>query len=665
MIAELGHFALILALCTACVQVFFPIAGAASGNITWMAIAFPAARTQLLLLIFAFISLVYAFVNNDFSLVYVASNSNSMLPVAYKISAVWGAHEGSLLLWILILAIWTTAVTFFSRNLPAVFVSRVVGIMGLISIGFLLFILLTSNPFWRQIPAAEGVDLNPLLQDPGLIIHPPVLYMGYVGFSVAFSFAIAALLSGQLDAAWARWSRPWTITAWIFLTLGIALGSWWAYYELGWGGWWFWDPVENASFMPWLVGTALIHSLAATDKRGTFKNWTVLLSITVFALSLLGTFLVRSGVLTSVHAFANDPARGIFILCFLGLVIGGSLTLYAWRAPGIVTENNFQPLSRETFLLINSTLLVVVMASILLGTLYPLVIDALDLGKLSVGAPYFNFIFVPFMSLLVIVLGLGQLTRWQSDTVERLWQHLRYAFFASVIFAILIMIMLAGKQGQTLKAGLGICLAVWVLMSILVTVRARLRSGTNFLTGLSNLPRAFKGMCLAHLGLAVTIIGITLSSLYSNEVHKRMMPGDQVELSGYIFQFTSLHDIDGPNYQATEAVINVFRNKKPVADLRTQKRIYTARNMPMTEAGIDPGFTRDLYVSLGEPLGKNEWSIRLYYKPFVRWIWLGAILMALGGILAISDARYRIETRRVKYPVEFKFPGQALSKASS
>ncbi len=651
MIVELGHVALILALCLASVQAFFPIIGAARGDESWMAVARPAARAQFAFLVLAFCALVYAFITNDFSVVYVANNSNTALPVYYRISAVWGAHEGSLLLWVLILGLWTVAVTHFSRHLPEDFSARVIGVMGLISTGFLMFMLLTSNPFQRQWPVAEGADLNPLLQDPGLIIHPPMLYTGYVGFSVAFGFAIAALLGGRLDAAWARWSRPWTTAAWIFLTLGIALGSWWAYYELGWGGWWFWDPVENASFMPWLVGTALIHSLAATEKRGVFRNWTVLLAICAFSLSLLGTFLVRSGVLTSVHAFANDPARGIFILCFLGLVVGGSLTLYAWRAPQVVKGNQFSPLSRETFLLFNSVLLITAMAAILLGTLYPLVIDALGLGKLSVGAPYFNAVFVPLMVPVVVLLGIGQLTCWRKDSAARLWPHLRHAVLASLLLAGLVTIMLAiklgGEPGKMLAAGLGILLALWVAGSIFITIRARVRPDQAFLPALAGMPRAFKGMCLAHTGLAVVITGITLTGLYSSGVHVRMAPGDRIDLAGYDFRFEALRVLDGPNYRATEAEIHVYKKDRVVAKLRTQKRNYHARGMTMTEAGIDPGFTRDLYVSLGEPLEGEAWSLRLHVKPFVRWIWLGALLMALGGLLAATDPRYRLAARRL------------------
>jgi cytochrome c-type biogenesis protein CcmF len=615
-----------------------PIAGAARGNMRWMAVARPAGRLQFALIALSFAALTWAFISNDFSLAYVANNSNSLLPLQYRMSAVWGAHEGSLLLWILILGIWTVAVTVFSRGLPEPFVARVLGVMGMISTGFLLFILFTSNPFERSFPApADGADLNPLLQDPGLIIHPPMLYMGYVGFSVAFGFAIAALLGGRLDIVWARWSRPWTIVAWSFLTIGIALGSWWAYYELGWGGWWFWDPVENASFMPWLVGTALIHSLAATEKRNVFKNWTVLLSICAFALSLLGTFLVRSGVLTSVHAFATDPTRGVFILVLLGLVIGGSLLLYAFRAPGMARGNRFAPVSRETFLLINSVLLSVAMASVLLGTVYPLVAEALGMGKLSVGAPYFNAVFVPVMIPVTIAVGMGALARWRADEWRRLWRQVRWVALASVVLGILLVAMLA--DGAILRTALGVCLALWILMSTALSVRERLR----YTRTPRSLPSGFIGMSLAHAGFAITIIGVTITSQFSAEAHQRMGEGDSVELAGYTFYMEELRPIRGPNYDGDEAVISVHdKAGKTVTTLHTQKRNYTVRGMPMTEAGIDAGLFRDFYVSLGEPLDAGDWSVRLYHRPFVRWIWLGAIFMALGGFMAARDRRYRL-----------------------
>ena len=639
MIPELGHFALILALCMAMIQSFFPIAGAARGNVAWMSLARPAARAQFVFLLVAFSALAHAFIVNDFSVAYVARNSNSMLPLVYRIAAVWGAHEGSLLLWILILGLWTLAVTVFSHHMPEQFVARVLGVMGLVSIGFLLFILLTSNPFLRDaFPPADGADLNPLLQDPGLVIHPPMLYTGYVGFSVAFGFAIAALLGGRLDTAWARWSRPWTVAAWIFLTIGIALGSWWAYYELGWGGWWFWDPVENASFMPWLAGTALIHSLAATEKRGVFKNWTVLLAISAFSLSLLGTFMVRSGVLTSVHAFANDPARGVFILALLGVVIGGSLILYAWRAPGTLISSSYELFSREMFLLINSTLLTVAMGAVLLGTIYPLAIETLG-GKVSVGAPYFNSVFIPLMVPLVMVLGCGAWARWKTDTWRRLWQHLRFAVLGSVIIGVLLAAMLSGPGA--LRTALGVALAIWIILSMCILLYTRMRNTPDLLKTMKSQPRSFYGMCLAHIGFAITIIGIVVTSNYSTDVHKRMQPGDKVELAGYIFELQEIRSIPGPNYEATDAVFQIWRGGKSITQLHTQKRVYGVRDMPMTEAGIGPGLTRDLYVSLGEPLGDGAWSVRLYYKPLVRWLWLGALFMACGGMLAVTDRRYR------------------------
>ena len=641
MIAELGHFALIMALGIAIVQTIFPIAGAARDNLVWMSLARPAARLQLVFMLGSFAALAWSFLSNDFSVILVAQHSNTQLPSIYRISAVWGNHEGSLLLWALILSIWTTAVSLFSRRLPDFFVARVIGVMGLVSIGFLLFLLLTSNPFNRQFPAPmDGADLNPLLQDPGLIIHPPMLYMGYVGFSVAFGFAIAALLGGHLDTTWARWSRPWTIMAWTFLTLGIALGSWWAYYELGWGGWWFWDPVENASFMPWLVGIALIHSLAVTDKREVFKNWTVLLAICAFTLSLLGTFLVRSGVLTSVHAFATDPTRGIFILCLLGFFVGGSLILYAWRAPYTLNAGRFRPFSRESLLLLNSVLMMVAMFTVLLGTIYPLIIEALGRGKLSVGAPYFNSVFIPLMLPVVAIIGIGANTRWKQDEWRQVWRRLRFLLAGSLVLGIAMGLMLVDSRYiQTIT---GITVALWILFTSLYTYYSYLKDRKNKLESLRNGPLGFYGMTVAHIGFAITIIGITITTQHSVDLHERMEPGDQVEFAGYTFHLDSIRSLPGPNYQATEAIVGVSKNGQHVTTMRSQKRIYPVRQMPMTEAGIDPGLTRDLYVSLGEPLDDKAWSLRLYHKPFVRWIWLGAIFMALGGLLAAADRRYRI-----------------------
>ena len=654
MIPEIGHFALILALCLALAQVFFPIVGAARGNANWMAVVRPAARGQFVFMLLAYACLTYGFIANDFSVTYVARNSNLELPLMYRISAVWGAHEGSLLLWGLILTVWGVAVSYFSRSLPQAMVARVLGVMGLIGIGFLLFMLLTSNPFLRTFPLpANGKELNPLLQDPGLIIHPPLLYMGYVGFSVAFSFAIAALLGGHLDAAWARWSRPWTTVAWLFLTIGIALGSWWAYYELGWGGWWFWDPVENASFMPWLVGTALIHSLAVTEKRGTFKTWTVLLAIAAFSLSLLGTFLVRSGVLTSVHAFATDPTRGVFILIFLAVVIGGSLVLYAWRAPTVRSRVRFSFLSRESFIMLNNLLLVVAMVTILIGTLAPLVNDALGLSKISVGRPYFNLMFLIPMIPLAVLMGLGPLTRWRQDELKPWWSRFWMLLAGSAVLGILLTVTWYRAGG--VMVALGLSLAIWVLSSTVRTLIKRMQQQRKAGRGLFGVSLSFYGMTIAHIGAAIFIAGITMTSQFSTQKDLRMQPGDQWTLNGYRFVFKGAGDVLGPNYDAAQAEVWVYKDKKRIAQLYPQKRIYGPRDasgkrrgMDMTEADLDPGLFRDLYVALGEPLPGNAWGISLFYKPMIRWIWLGSIFMALGGLLAAADRRYRARVRRRK-----------------
>jgi cytochrome c-type biogenesis protein CcmF len=644
MIPELGHFALILALCMALIQASLPLIGAARNNSAWMAVAAPAALGQLLFMLVAFGALTWSFVVHDFSVSYVAQNSNTALPLVYRISAVWGSHEGSLLLWALTLSVWTYAVVLFSRSLPISMVSRVIGVLGLVSIGFLLFMLLTSNPFERILPApAEGRDLNPLLQDPGLAIHPPMLYMGYVGFAVPFAFAIAAMLGGRLDAAWARWSRPWTNIAWMFLTVGIALGSWWAYYELGWGGWWFWDPVENASFMPWLVGTALLHSLAVTEKRSAFKAWTVLLAIFAFSLSLLGTFLVRSGVLTSVHAFATDPTRGVFILIFLGLVVGGSLLLYAWRAPQIKSSGQFALVSRETALLVNNVILVVTAASILLGTLYPLVLDALGIGKISVGPPYFNSVFVPLTIPLAALLGFGILARWKQDRIPRLLRLLRWSLLIALGLGVAWVALLPEFKPA---AVIGTVLAVWVVAASVQAFRLRLAGKPQLLPALRSIPRGFYGMTLAHIGVGIFIVGITLTSLYSTEKDIRLAPGEGYEMNGYSFVFEGVEQYQGPNFTASQGTVKVLQDGKTVAVLKPQKRIYRVQTMPMTEAGIDAGLRRDLFVALGEPLGTDgAWSVRLYVKPYIRWIWLGALIMALGGLIAATDRRYRLAVR--------------------
>ncbi|MCQ4252389.1 heme lyase CcmF/NrfE family subunit [Stutzerimonas stutzeri] len=643
MIPELGHLAMILALCLAVVQATLPLIGAWRGDRQWMGLAQPAAWGQFAFLAFSLGCLTYAFMVDDFSVAYVAHNSNSALPWYYKFSAVWGAHEGSLLLWAFILAGWTFAVAIFSRQLPEDMLARVLGVMGLISIGFLLFLIVTSNPFERLLPQVpmDGRDLNPLLQDFGLIVHPPMLYMGYVGFSVAFAFAIAALLGGRLDAAWARWSRPWTLVAWAFLGIGIALGSWWAYYELGWGGWWFWDPVENASFMPWLVGTALIHSLAVTEKRGVFKSWTVLLAIAAFSLSLLGTFLVRSGVLTSVHAFATDPERGVFILIFLLMVVGGSLTLFALRAPVVKSQVGFGLWSRETLLLVNNLLLVVATAMILLGTLYPLLLDAISGAKLSVGPPYFNAMFVPLVGALMVALGVGIMVRWKDTPVRWLVSMLAPVLIASVVLGGLGSLIF----GDFNWAVLAVCLlAAWVLLASVRDLIDKTRH-KGLLKGMRSMTLSYWGMHLAHLGLAVCAIGVVLTSHQSSERDLRLAPGQSLELGGYQFVFEGAVHHEGPNFTSDKGTIRVLEDGKQVAVLHPEKRLYTVQQMPMTEAGIDPGFTRDLYVALGEPLDNGAWAVRVHIKPFVRWIWLGSLMMGLGGVLAACDRRYRVKVK--------------------
>jgi len=640
MIAELGHFCLIIALSMAVIQGVLPIFGAYRSINGWVAVARPAAYGQLLFMLLSYACLTYAFLVHDFSVAYVAHNSNTALPTLYLVSGVWGAHEGSLLLWALTLSIWTGLVAYFSKNIPETTMARVLGVLGLVSIGFILFLLFTSNPFERLFPAPlEGRDLNPLLQDPGLAIHPPMLYMGYVGFSVAFAFSIAALLEGRLDAAWARWSRPWTNLAWMFLTIGIALGSWWAYYELGWGGWWFWDPVENASFMPWLVGTALIHSLAASEKRGVFKTWTVLLAIFAFSLSLLGTFLVRSGVLTSVHAFASDPTRGLFILIFLAVVVGGSLLLYAIRAPQVKSSVSFELVSKESALLLNNVLLVVTAATILLGTLYPLVIDALGMGKISVGPPYFNAVFIPLMAPLAFAVGIGMLIRWKKDDLKILSWRLKGLMAFTLTAGFLIPLIM---PFYSWSAGLGTSLALWTAATVALSFKNRLGQQGLSWQRLTSIPASFYGMTVAHLGISVFVIGITFTSIYSIEKDVKMVPGDKLDMAGYVFEFHGVKVTEGPNYIAKEGSLTVSYDGEVIAQLDPQKREYRVQKMPMTEAAIDAGLFRDLFVAIGEPLDdQGAWSLRVYYKSFIRWIWLGALFMGAGGLIAASDKRYR------------------------
>jgi len=644
MIAELGSFSLMVALAVALVQGILPIVGAARGNAAWMGLARPAARALFVLVVVAAACLVISFLRDDFSVVYVATNSTRALPLRYKVAAFWGGHEGSMLLWLLILSFWMFAVSLFSRHLPQEMVARILGVMGLIAVGFLLFILLTSSPFERLIPAPEeGRDLNPLLQDPGMVAHPPMLYMGYVGFSVAFAFAIAALLGGNLDATWARWSRPWTTVAWSFLTLGICLGSAWAYYTLGWGGWWFWDPVENASFMPWLAGTALMHSLAVTEKRGGFKVWTVLLAIFAFSLSLLGTFLVRSGVLTSVHAFANDPRRGVFILLFLSIVIGGSLALYAWRAPKVGLGERFELISRETMLLTNNVLFLSAAGAVLLGTLYPLFLDALGLSKISVGPPYFDVVFVPLMTPGLFLMGIGPLARWKQANLPEIGIRLKWAFGVSLITALLLPLALGRWSGL---AAFGLWLALWIFAATMVNLWSRLRPlpVSGLVARLRALPLGYLGMLTAHVGVAVFITGVTLVKTYESEKDVQMDIGDTVTMGPYTFKFNGVTNGARENYLYARGAFEVSRNGHVLTTMSPEKHQFVvSKGEPSTVAAINRGFTRDLYVALGEQDGSSPtaWVVRVYYKPFVDWIWGGCLVMAIGGVLALSDRRYR------------------------
>jgi len=646
MIPEIGNFALMVATAVAVVLGTLPIIGAARGNVRWMELARPAARVLFLLVVVASSCLVASFLHDDFSDVYVANNSTHALPLPYKLAAFWGGHEGSMLLWLQILSFWIFAVSIFSAHLPREMVARILGVMGLVALGFLLFIILTSDPFDRLLPAAaEGNDLNPLLQDPGMVVHPPMLYMGYVGFSVAFAFAIAALLGGNLDATWARWSRPWTTVAWTFLTIGICMGGAWAYYTLGWGGWWFWDPVENASFMPWLAGTALMHSLAVTEKRGGFKVWTVLLAIFAFSLSLLGTFLVRSGVLTSVHAFASDPRRGVFILLFLATVIGGSLALFAWRAPKVGLGERFEMISRESMLLTNNVLFLAAAACVLLGTLYPLILDALGLGKISVGPPYFDTVFVPLMAPALFLMGLGPLARWRKANLPEIAARLKWAFAVSVICAVVVPLV-EGRWSPLVA--LGILLAAWIFGTSVVNLWSRVRPGAGgeLRAKLAALPRGYVGMLVAHVGVAVFVVGVTLVKGYEVEKDVRMDVGDTVAVGPYTAKFDGTTEGEGPNYAYLRGQFEILKGEHLVRTMHPEKHQFNARNEPMTDAAIAPGITGDLYISLGEAVSQTAWVVRVYYKPFIDWIWCGCLLMAAGGVLALSDRRYRLAQRR-------------------
>ena len=647
MIAELGNYALALSLAVSFFLAIFPLWGAEKGHSQLMSLARPMTYGLFFTLTIAFAALFYLFAVNDFSVQYVVNNSNSSLPIYYRLSAVWGSHEGSLLLWIWLLTLWGAAVALFSKHLPQEAVARVLGIMGIISIGFLLFVLFTSNPFTRTFPdfPVDGRELNPMLQDVGLIFHPPLLYMGYVGFSVAFAFAIASLMTGKLDSAWARWSRPWTMAAWVFLTLGIVLGSWWAYYELGWGGWWFWDPVENSSLMPWLAGTALIHSLAVTEKRGSFKAWTVLLAILAFSLCLLGTFLVRSGILVSVHAFASDPTRGLYILAYLVVVIGGSLTLYAYKGNQIRSRDNAERYSRETLLLLNNILLMTALCVVFLGTLLPLVHKQLGLGSISIGAPFFDQMFLIIMTPFALLLGIGPLVKWRRDQFSEIRTSVVVSVVVMAIAGFALPYFLHNKL--TVSVVLGTMMSVIIVLLSLYEMKQRATHRESFFKGITKLSRSHWGMILAHLGVAMTVWGIAFSQNFSVERDVRMAVGDTVQIADYDFTFTGVSDANGPNYMGGKAQIDISKDGKPEATLFAEKRFYTVSKMPMTEAAIDWGFTRDLYVALGEKIEDNSWALRLYYKPFIRWIWIGGLFMALGGLLCMFDRRYRF-SRLVK-----------------
>ncbi|MBS6672914.1 MAG: heme lyase CcmF/NrfE family subunit [Haemophilus paraphrohaemolyticus] len=645
MIAELGNYGLALALALSIFLAILPLVGAEKGNAKLMVLGRPLSWAMFLALTLSFGSLFYLFAVNDFSVQYVVNNSNSTLPLQYRLSAVWGSHEGSLLLWIWLLSLWAVGVATFTRKMPEEAVARVLSVMGLISIGFMVFIIFSSNPFNRTFPdfPADGRELNPMLQDVGLIFHPPLLYMGYVGFSVAFAFAIASLMTGKLDTAWARWSRPWTMAAWVFLTLGIVLGSWWAYYELGWGGWWFWDPVENASLMPWLAGTALIHSLAVTEKRSTFKAWTVLLAILAFSLCLLGTFLVRSGILVSVHAFASDPTRGLYILVYLVFVIGGSLLLYAFQGSKIKSLDNYQRYSRETLLLLNNVMLMAFLSVVFLGTILPLIHKQIGLGSVSIGAPFFNQMFLILMVPFAFILGIGPLVKWRRDQISAI----RTPVMISLVMMIALGFGLPYLVGDRITATsvMGVMMSAIIVILSLYEMHTRVTHRHSFLTGMFKLSRSHWGMVLAHLGVAMTVFGIAMSHNFSIEKDVRMREGDSVQILDYNFTFKGLKITDGANYQGGTADIEITRNGKPEATLHAEKRFYNVSKMGMTEAAIDWGFTRDLYAALGEQLDDGSWGLRLYYKPFIRWIWLGGLFMALGGLLCMLDKRYRIRVR--------------------
>ncbi|MFT4886142.1 MAG: cytochrome c-type biogenesis protein CcmF [Pseudohongiellaceae bacterium] len=663
MIPELGSFSLILALLLCVVLGTLPIIGASTNNVLWMSLARPLSAGIFVFVGLALATLTYAFATDDFSVQYVAQTSNTLLPDRYKFTAVWGGHEGSFLLWTFMLTGWMVAVSIFSKSMPLDFLSRVLGILGMLCFGYLLFMLATSNPFDRVVPLppADGADLNSALQDFGFIVHPPTLYMGYVGFSVVFAFAVAALLSGRLDAAWARWCRPWANIAWAILTIGIALGSWWAYYELGWGGWWAWDPVENPPLITWLFGTALIHSLAVTEKRGVFKSWTIMLAILAFSGSLLGTFITRSGLLTSVHAFASDPSRGFFILGILGIAIGGSLTLFALRAPMLKSDFSFDLISREIFLLVNNVILVVSAASVFLGTLFPMVYQAVTDDLISIGPPYFNLIFVPLMILLVIFVGIGPISRWKKTSVRFLIKQLSKVALASLAVGVALPLVILLEF--SLPATIAMSLSAWIVLGMIKDIASKTANKPDFISGLRSLSYSYYGMQLAHFGIALVVMGVTLTSYFSTEKSVLLDADQSIDVGSYVFTLKGSSQVRGANYVGEEVTMLVTKSDVPIATLLPQRRVYIATGTPSTEMAIDAGFLRDLFVTLGEQKASGAWSMTIYVKPFIRWIWLGAIFMAFGGSLAAADKRYRKLQKRAEQPLEIK-GGEALQAVS-
>ena len=644
LITELGYFALLAAFVLAILQVVLPTIGVMNDHVAWQRLAPSLAWAQFAAMIVSFGSLMAGFYFNDFSLVYVTQHSNTLLPWYYKLSATWGGHEGSLLLWMTIMGTWCALVSYFSRGLPLTMRARVLVILAGVQVMMLAMLIFTSSPFDRTLPnlPVDGADLNPLLQDFGLVIHPPMLYMGYVGMAVPFAFCMAALWEGRLDAVWTRWSRPWALAAWGFLTVGIALGSWWAYYELGWGGWWFWDPVENASLMPWLAGLALLHSLAVTEKRGDFKAWTIMLANFAFALSLLGTFLVRSGVITSVHSFAADPTRGLVILVILGIIVGGGLLMFAVRGWRLTVESQYQLISRESFLVINNVIILISTLVVLLGTLYPIIADSFNLGQVSVGPPYFNALFVPLAWLLLVAMGMGSNIRWKKDSRPLLGAGMVIAFSSLLLAAIIAYFV---SPSDMLNIGVTLAVSFWVLLWMAVDFKDKTKNAPSFFKGLRQLRLSYWGQQTAHIGVIVAVIGVAFTSTLSVERDVALGENETMHVQGYDFEVKDFHEVRGSNFDGMQAQVEVTKEGRAVTTLYPEKRTYIISGMPMTEAAIDASLMRDVYVALGEPIAEdsNKWAVRIYVKPLVRWIWLGAIIMALGGLLSMLDSRYRFK----------------------